>query len=185
MSSPQLAAWRWSHRQFVTPGVLAALLIVVLVACSAPRYDQQIDELISKAQQSANDEISELIVLDRLIQRLRSSTSPTDRADADKATQQASYEQAIPFYNSIDLSLTQIEARMGARGTQSNPQILQVVGGLRALLVGPEETSMQSIHREHNRIGEDRLRTLRPQVIAGFNGLAIYEASLKDTAKKP
>ena len=38
--------------------VLLAVLLTAVAACSAPRYDPQIDALVSDAQQSANDKIS-------------------------------------------------------------------------------------------------------------------------------
>jgi hypothetical protein len=158
------------------PGRRAFALLVGLAlslaaaACSAPKYDAQIDDQITATQTLANALIERLIGLDEERRLLPAQPrSQEERALLAQTQEEASYRANRPAYEEVRTQLISLRTRMGARGSASTPEILNTVAELRNILVAPPAgpgapaTSMQARHAASGRLSAAFLTSPRPR----------------------
>ena len=156
--------------------VLAAGLVVV--ACSAPPYDEQTDRLISALQSDVDSQIVMLLSLDRRIAELSGANNDLARKSLAEARARAGYDANAAFYDKLDSQLTSLRLRVDALPTEATPNLDRAIDELRAnLLTG--EGSLRSVHQKQGILREAYLRNERRLLNAQFQALLSYELVLK------
>ena len=169
MRRPTLA--QQLHRLVLTVGL-------VLVACSAPPYDEQTDRLISALQYDVDSQIVMLLSLDRKIAELATANNDIARKALAEARARAGYDANAAFYDKLDSQLTSLRLRVDALPTEATPNIDRAIDELRANLLSGEG-SLRSVHQKQGILGEAYLRNERRLLNAQFQALLSYELVLK------
>jgi len=166
------------------PALVAALhrlvlaIGLVLVACSAPPYDEQTDRLISSLQSDVDSQIVTLLSIDRKIAELAGANTDPARKALAEARARAGYEGNAAFYDKLDSQLTSLRLRIDALPNEATPNLDRSIDDLRANLLGGEG-SLRSLHQQQGILSEAYLRTIRRQLNAQFQALLAYELVLK------
>jgi hypothetical protein len=167
-------------RPALAPQLYRLVLAVglVLVACSAPPYDEQTDRLISELQYDVDSQIVMLLSLDRRIVELAPTNTDAARKAIADARARAGYEANAAFYDKLDSQLTSLRLRVDALPTEATPNIDRAIDELRANLLSGEG-SLRSVHQKQSILGEAYLRNERRLLNAQFQALLSYELVLK------
>src|ERR1041384_3826535 len=100
---------------------LGGAVCLVLVACSAPPYDEQTDRLISALQSDVDSQIVMLLSLDRRVAELSGANNDLARKSLAEARARAGYDANAAFYDKLDSQLTSLRLRVDALPTEANP----------------------------------------------------------------
>jgi hypothetical protein len=168
------ALGRGLHRLVLAVGL-------VLVACSAPPYDEQTDRLISALQSDVDSQIVTLLSLDRRIAELLPTNTDAARKALADAKARAGYEANAGFYDKLDSQLTSLRLRVDALPNEATPNLERSIDELRANLLGGEG-SLRSVHQKQGILSEAYLRNERRILNAQFQALLTYELVLKTGA---
>jgi len=151
---------------------------LVLVACSAPPYDEQTDRLISELQYDVDSQIVMLLSLDREIARLSTRTDDVSRKALAEARANAAYEANIGFYNKVDTELNSIRLRVASAPNEATQSIARSLDALEQNLLSTKG-SLRSEHELRGILSETYLRIERSVLNQQFQALLAYQQVLK------
>jgi hypothetical protein len=159
---------------FQTLGLLVTPVVLRVVACSAPQYDDQTDKLISRLQTDVDGQIVSLITLERKIRSLSGRTDAASRTALAEAETKAGYDANTSFYDKVDIDLTSLQTRVDAEPSAATPHLDAAIKDLRDNL-----GSMQVTHEKVGILSEAYLRSVRMLVDAQIGALLTREIGLK------
>ena len=160
------------------PSLLLASLIVPLIGCTAPVYDDQTDKLVTQLQTDVETEITTLITLDEEIQDVSRNTDSVSKAELTKYKSAAGWNANTSAYDKIAVDLLLLRPRVEAVRNWGTPSVLKSIDLLRENLVG-STNSMRALHQRDGILRLDELQTINNTVGPELDALVAVEAQLK------
>jgi hypothetical protein len=157
---------------------IAVALMMFVVGCTAPQYDDQTDKLISQLQTDVDTQFVSLITLDHKINSLSKETDAASKKALADAKTKAGYDANTIFYDKVDVDLTGLQTRVDAEPSPATEYLDKAIQDLRDnLLTG--DGSMETTHQKVGILSEAYLRSAQQLIDAQIGALLTRELGLK------
>ena len=175
-------------------GWASLVTLGLLTSCAAPRYDDQVDKLITQLQTDVTTEFTTLITQDEKIAELSGAKDKASEAALTKAQTAAGYDANTDAYNKIAIDLVLLKTRIANEPNWGTGNVSDALGLLTQQLTGPigaavpagsctepnPNSSMRSVHKACGRLSIPYLMEKYDIVSNELNLLVFYDVAIKN-----